>query len=142
MSLMLDTFCTWFTGAWQNKRQAYGNPRGQAFVHVVHSRVSEYEFRCTYTYHKKKSPYRDFQVKVLHNDGIIVVKNPVTDINFKLQSGIFVTDSRVQVGHTLHISEAYLGPNHYHVVDQGFDVNNGSQLWGLEPGCMYEFDRS
>ncbi len=140
--MFYDTFLDWFSGSWNNERQAYSNPRGQAYVHVNHERINYNEFQCTYRYHKKKSPYRDFQIKVLHNDGIITVINPEAEINFKLQTGNYVSSTRKQVNHTLYVSEAYLGSNHYHVIDQGFDIMTGQQLWGLEPGCMYEFDRS
>lgn len=139
--MMFDTFCRWFNGCWNNQRQAYSDPKGQALVHVIHELVED-DFICSYRYRRQKNPYRYFEAKVLHNDGHILLKNPIHDIVFKLQTGAFVTNSEFTRNGVRYINEAYLGPNHYHVKDQGFDLKSGKQLWGLEGNSFYEFDRT
>ena len=77
--------------------------------------------------------------EVFHNDGRILLRNPLKDLEFHLEHGIYVTRNRFRKGDTLYVSEAHLGAKHYNVVDQGFDIKSGRQLWGLPDGEFYEF---
>ena len=139
--MLFEIFNGWFNGCWNNQRQAYSNPRGQACVHVIHE-LRHSEYFCSYRYRKQRHPYRYFEAKVLNNDGNIILQNPLHDIVFRFQTGGFNTNTRFERNGILYINEAYLGPNHYHVKDQGFDVKTGKQLWGLDNDNFYEFDRT
>lgn len=139
--MMFEIFCGWFKGCWNNQRQAYRNPTGQALVHVIHEYVED-EFICSYRHRRQKNPYRYFEAKAINNDGNIILRNPTHDIIFKHQTGAFVSNERFVRNGVLYVNEAYLGPNHYHVKDQGFDLQSGKQLWGLEGDSFYEFDRT
>lgn len=139
--MMYDIFCSWFNGCWNNQRQAYNNPRGQAQVHVIHE-LSGDEFICSYRYKKQRVPYRYFEAKVINNDGNIILKNPTHDIIFRRECAGFVSKEKFARNGVLYINEAYLGESHYHVKDQGFDLKTGKQLWGLEGNSFYEFDRT
>ena len=139
MGELMYTFMKWFEGDWNNQKQAYSNPRSAPFVHVKHERISNNSFRCSYRYHRKKKPYRDFTVEVINNDGEIILKNPRMDIIFKLESGVFVTSSRQTVDGIEYINEAYLGNKHYSVWDEGRDIKTGELKWGLNDGGFFEF---
>lgn len=138
--MLFEIFKDRFEGCWNNQRQAYSNPRGQALVHVIHELVGD-TFICSYRHRKQRFPYRYFEAKVINNDGHIILKNPTHDLIFRYEHGAFVNSASFVRGGILYINEAYLGENHYHVKDQGFD-QNGKQLWGLEDGQYYQFDRT
>lgn len=139
-NIELDTFLTWFEGTFSNQRQSYNDPRSCALVHIVHQRDGN-EFNCSYRHVRQKHPYRYFSAKVLYNDGKIILKNPIHDIIFKLSGGAFHTKDKFVVDDITYINEAWLGPKHYFVKDQGFG-KNGTQLWGLEGESSYEFIKS
>lgn len=139
--MLLEIFNDWFSGCWNNQKQAYSNPRGQALVHVIHELNGD-EYECSYRYRRQRFPYRYFEAKVINNDGEIILKNPVHDIVFRRQCAGFVSNERFVRDGVLYINEAYLGENHYHVKDRGFDTKTGKQLWGLPEGQFYEFDRT
>lgn len=141
LKMLLETFVEWFNGCWNNQIQAYSNPRGQAFVHVIHEFDVD-RFYCSYRYKRQPKPYRYFDARILNGDGHIVLKNPLHDIIFHLEHGAFVSKTEFQKDGVLYINEAYLGSRHYHVKDQGFDLKSGKQLWGLEDGMFYEFCKS
>ena len=92
---------------------------------------------------RQRFPYRYFEAKVINNDGHIILKNPVhvTLPSADSVQDLLATERFVKNG-ILYINEAYLGENHYHVKDQGFDTKTGKQLWGLTDGQFYEFDRT
>jgi len=139
---MTKLFCDWFEGKWSNRNQAYRCPRSAAYVHVEHRRLSENEFHCTYRYEKKKQPYRSFKVKIHHEDGHIVVKNPEMDIVFRLENGCFVASTDQKLSEDIFCTnKAYLGSNHYHVMDKGIDIKTGRLIWGLEDDAYFEFER-
>lgn len=138
---MLDSiFHEWFEGRWSNQRQAYENPRGQSFVHILHE-FDGVSFDCTYRYARQKSPYRYFSASLHNDDGHVLLKNPIHDLRFKVQHGCFTTSDSFISNGIRYVNEAYLGATWYHVKDQGFDVKTGKQLWGLEGDEFYEFLR-
>ena len=137
----METFYDWFEGEWNNRQQAYSNPRSAAFVHATHKRVSYNQFRCTYRYERQKMPYRDMLVTVEHRDGTIVVINPTMDIEFNLESGCYVAGAKKTIAGIEYICSAYLGPDHYFVVDRAINLETGAILWGLDEGDCFEFLR-
>lgn len=140
--MFYDTFMDWFGGRWNNSRQVHNNPRGNTHINVKHQLVSERVFSCTYTIHRQRHPYRNVDCEVFHNDGVIVLRNPVMDLNFRLEHGVYVSRERKKVDGILYVSESYLSQQYYNVIDQGFDIKSGRQLWGLPDGEFYAFDRN
>ena len=141
LNMLLETFIEWFSGCWNNQLQAYSNPRGQSFVHVIHEFDVD-TFKCSYRHRRQPRPYRYFEASIQYGDGSIILKNPTHDIIFNLQGGGFYTNTRFEKHGILYINEAYLGAGHYHVKDQGFDLKSGRQMWGLDGDSFYEFRKS
>ena len=139
--MLLPLFKERFQGFWNNQRQAYNDPRGQALVHVIHEFDVD-RYYCSYRHRRQKSAYRYFEATLHDNDGQVILKNPVHDIMFYVQNGCFVTKTNFINRGIRYINEAYLGENYYHVKDQGFDLKTGNQLWGLDKDNFYEFDRT
>lgn len=139
--MFYDTFMEWFGGHWDNQRQVHHNPRGQSFINVRHRLVSDRVFSCTYTIHRQRHPYRNIDCEVFHNDGVIVLRNPVMDLNFRLEHGVYVAKEEKEIDGIKYISESYLSQRYYNVIDKGFSLKTGKQLWGLPDGEFYAFDR-
>ena len=143
--MMLEVFLDWFTGSWNNREQAQSNPTLCNFIQVQHLPLSDNFVRCLYTYNKEKVPYRDVIVEVLQKDHLIYVKNPIMDLHFRLQNGVFVTHE----SHPIHnngrdellVTKAVLGKDHYFVNDSGYDPNTGKHLWGLSEDNYFFFKR-
>ena len=139
-SLMYSYFLEWFEGKWDNQQQAYSNPRGQSNVIVNHEKVGPGEFRCTYRYKRSVHPYRDYTIKVLNNDGNVLVQNGDITLTWKLESGIFVCKNCVWRDDVLYDTEAYLGEKFYVIADRG--LRDGHDLlWGLPKGEFYNFNK-
>ena len=139
--MLYPIFMDWFRGSWNNQHQAHSNPTGQSHINVVHRLVSDSVFSCTYTVHRQRHPYRNIDCSVINNDGVVILRNPVMDLNFRLEHGVFVAKERQVIKGILHISEAYLSEKTYNVVDMGIEVSTGIKKWGLEDGHWYQFDR-
>lgn len=92
--------------------------------------------------HRQRHPYRNNDCTVFHNDGTIVLRNPLMDLNFSLDHGTFVAKESRIINGILHISEAYLNENTYNVVDMGIEVSTGVKKWGLDRGEWYQFERA
>ena len=137
---MLGLFCDWFEGKWSNEAQILSNPRAAAFVHVVHERTGMNSFHCTYTYHKQRRPYREYDCSVFHNDGEIIVKSGAAELGFMLESGCFRHRS-TERGINYIERDIYLGQSHYHVMDKCVDPE-GNLIWGLEGNEFFWFDRA
>jgi hypothetical protein len=139
VNVEFDTFLNWFEGTFDNKKQVQHDPKSCSLVYVKHERKGT-EFTCSYRLHRQKHPYRYFSAEALYNNGDIILKNPVHDIIFNLSGGAFHTNDKFEVNGVLYVNKAWLGPSHYHVMDQGF--RDGIQLWGLNGSSLYEFQKS
>ena len=75
---MIETFCKWFEGTWENKIQAFSFPSKYAMVRLIHKKVPETESMFygeqAYNY-ALHAPYRQFVVEAKLDNGIIRVKN-------------------------------------------------------------------
>lgn len=136
---MIELFCDWFEGRWANTMQVMHNPRSAAYVHVLHDRISEDTFHCSYRYNRSRFPYREYNCAIWHNDGEIIVKTEGADLNFQLESGCFRHRS-TESGINYIERDIYLGQDHYHVMDKCIDPQ-GNLLWGLEENQFFWFDR-
>lgn len=139
-NIEFDTFLNWFEGTFSNQKQAYENPKSCNLIHVTHERDRNM-FTCSYRHVRQKHPYRYFSAEALYKNGDIILKNPVHDIIFHKVGGAFQSKHKFEVNDVTYINQAWLGPRHYHVIDQGFG-KNGTQLWGLPDKSLYEFNKS
>ena len=87
--ITLDIFCDWFTGNWNNRKQAYSNPKGQAYVMARHEKISDREIQCVYNYHRDKTPYRDFTLSVNAIDSDIILKDKNIELVYSLYGGVY-----------------------------------------------------
>ena len=103
--MLLPLFKERFQGFWNNERQAYGNPRGQAYVHVIHEFDAD-RYYCSYRHRRQRNPYRYFEATLHDNDGQVILKNPIHDIMFYVQNGCFVTKTNFISRGVRYINEA------------------------------------
>lgn len=136
----MDTFSQWFEGEWDNSRQAQMYPNRCSFVHVIHEKISDDEWRCSYRFHRSKYPYRDFVLTQSYENGIVVLKKGPVRMEWSLSGGCFTCTNVTSKDDIRHFYNATLGSDHFFVEDKAW--RNESQLWGLEEGIVYEFKRS
>lgn len=51
---MIDEFCEYFEGTFENKIQAMSNPTKFAMIELVHTPYGKYKFRCIQRYYFDK----------------------------------------------------------------------------------------
>ena len=75
---MIETFCKWFEGTWENKIQAFSFPSKYAMVRLIHKKVPETESMFygeqAYNY-ALHAPYRQFLVEATIDNNVLRVKN-------------------------------------------------------------------
>lgn len=75
---MIETFCDWFEGTWENKIQAFSFPSKYAMVRLIHKKVpgtkSMFYGEQAYNY-ALHAPYRQFLVEATIDNDVIRVKN-------------------------------------------------------------------
>ena len=73
---MIDQFCDWFEGTFNNKIQAFTYPSRYAYIVVQHRKVSDGWFYGEQAYFNKlKKPYRQFLLNIKEEDGKIRVSS-------------------------------------------------------------------
>ena len=75
---MIDLFCDWFEGTWENKVQAFSQPSKFAMVRLIHTKVpgTDYMYYGEQAYNFSLSrPYRQFIVEAFEENGRIILKN-------------------------------------------------------------------
>lgn len=122
MSTLLDTFCEWFEGKFDNWEQASSNPSKWAHIYVVHKKISDRQFETTSRYNYQTEPYRKQIVTIRQDDDLIIVENPACDLVFMKLEDHFVGKSTPGCkwkDHDLE-SSVKLYPNQYHSWDKGY----------------------
>lgn len=128
---VLDLFCEWFEGRFDNWTQASSNPTKWAHIFVTHEKIGDRKYRTSNRYnYQPDKPYREQEVEVTApwvlgaTEDIIIVKNPVCDQIFS-----FIEKDSCFVGGTLGectykgkplISKAKLYQDAYHSWDVGW----------------------
>ena len=135
--ITLDIFCDWFTGSWNNRSQAYSNPRGQAYVLARHDRISETEFQCVYHYHREKTPYRDFTLSIHAIDNDIILRDRHIKLVYSLYGGAYTCRFDETFDGKRYVFDAVLGDGFYRLNDQCFE--KGKLIRGLPTGEFYDF---
>jgi len=159
---MIDTFCEYFEGTFQNKIQAMCQPTKFAMIELVHTSYGKHKFRCIQRYYIDKLEYRNRILFVYEQDFKIFIKNfneknPETgeltylkgcDTIFEkignefhgknLCKTCYVNWSEKQ---TYLQTESVLGNGYYRVIDRGYDLNTDEHIWGSFNGS-FEFVKS
>lgn len=75
---MIEKFCKWFEGTWENKIQAFSYPAKYAMVRLIHKKIpgteSMFYGEQAYNY-ALDAPYRQFVVEATTQKDVIRVKN-------------------------------------------------------------------
>jgi hypothetical protein len=154
---MIEEFCSYFEGYFNNQMQAFNYPREFAMIELNHRRIEgTNRFTVTQGYVMDGDPYRSVEIEVIDDskNNQVILKTykddehiPGCDCVFQKVDNEFHGDITgkecfVQRGikNTYMQSSAKLGDGYYHVIDQGFDPDNDEQLWGSRHG-HFEFDR-
>ena len=78
---MIDKFCDWFEGEFDNWTQAASNPTKWAHIIVKHEKISEYKYHTSSRYSYMQKPYREQTVEIEYVcPELIIVHNPACDI--------------------------------------------------------------
>ena len=120
---MIDKFCDWFEGEFDNWTQAASNPTKWAHIIVKHEKISEYKYHTSSRYSYMDKPYREQTVDIEYVcPELIIVHNPACDIVFKWTGIYFEGESEPDCqwnGEPLE-SKARLYENEYHTWDKGY----------------------
>jgi len=159
---MIDEFCEYFEGTFENKIQAMSYPANFAMIELLHTPYGKYKFRCIQRYYFDKKEYRNTIISVYEQDSKILIKNfkektPESgeltylegcDTMFEkigeefhgknVCKECFVTFSEIE---TYMEIESILGKDYYHVSDKGYDVNTHEHIWGSFKG-NFQFVKS
>ena len=77
---MIDLFCDWFEGTWENKVQAFSQPSKFAMVRLIHTKVpgTDYMYYGEQAYNFSLSrPYRQFIVEAFEERRRTTVDHPL-----------------------------------------------------------------
>ena len=158
---MIDKFCDWFEGEFNNQRQAFENPTRFAMIEVFHEKIGDNKFSIKQQYMVDRIPYRQAVIEVVQLDELnLVLRNyrddltpvPGCDIlvkyspeNYEFTGGSQGNDCKVPWQENGQILETYLSTqfilseNNYKVIDKGYN-NEGVRIWGSEHG-LFEFKK-
>jgi len=122
---MIDKFCDWFEGEFDNWTQAASNPTKWAHIIVKHEKVGEYKFNTSSRYSYMKDPYREQTVDIEWSEfapNIIIVNNPACNMVFTWTGMYFEGESEPECtfkDQPLE-SKARLYEKEYHTWDKGY----------------------
>ena len=75
-STLLDRFCLWFEGEFDNWEQASSNPSSWAHIFLVHKKIGDRKFYTTSRYNYSNTPYREQEVTIEEDHGILLSTIP------------------------------------------------------------------
>lgn len=119
---MIETFCEWFEGKFDNWEQASSNPSKWSHIYIVHEKISDRKFKTSSRYNYSQVPYREQIVTVRQDQDVIVVENPACDLVFMKLDDHFVGKSSPGCqwkDHDLE-SSVRLYADQYHSWDKGY----------------------
>ena len=127
---MIDKFCDWFEGEFDNWTQAASNPTKWAHIIVKHEKIGMNMFHTSSRYSYMDKPYREQVVEGIQpyvigaHVPIIIVKNPACDMIFS-----YIENGKFFLGHSSEgctwkdkplDSKAKLFDGEYHTWDKGY----------------------
>jgi CpeT protein len=147
---MIEKFCEYFNGYFNNQKQAYSYPSKFALIELYHEKLDNYKFRVKQKYSISDTPYRESIIKIIENDNFLLLKNYKNDGETELngcdvlvfeKEGEFLGKNisnqciiKNQGRDTYLVTESILGEGYYKVVDKGYDLYTNDQVWGSYNG--------
>ena len=157
-----EKFISWFTGYFNNQRQAFHRPREFAMIELTHTAVEGEDdtFRVMQKYVIDPDPYRQAIIVIEEQGEDILLKSynddeeraykEGCDVRFRYEEeldrfvGANLCDTcmveRVPGVPSYLKTEAVLGEDYYSVKDTGHNPETHDQIWGSQHG-FFEFDR-
>jgi hypothetical protein len=156
---MIDKFCEYFEGTFENKMQAMSYPTKFAMIELLHIPYDMHMFRCIQRYYVDKKEYRNTIISVSEQDSCLIVKNyKETDGQLTHLEGCDIMFE--QIGDEFHgknlcktcfvswsgketylQTESILGKDYYRVIDKGYDIHTDEHIWGSFNG-EFQFVKS
>jgi hypothetical protein len=154
---MIEEFCKYFEGYFNNQAQAFANPSQFALIEIEHHQISNNKFTVSQKYNTDPNPYRKTIIEVIEEENYLLLKNykdseelthlPGCDIIMEYREGKFFGKNSCKdcivpwgIKTTYLMTESILSENLYQVIDKGFDVENDEQIWGSFNG-PFRFDK-
>ena len=140
--MLMELFCDWFEGQFNNRLQTLNNPREAERITARHERTSTYEFYCSYSIHNSKFPYREVLFTTNYFEGEVFLTDNVTgtSLNFKHIGSRFVCHTERRLNNKLYIYHGILGEGFYKVNDQCYDSKH-SLVRGLPDETFFELKK-
>ena len=155
---MIDKFCEYFEGTFNNKMQAMSYPTKFAMIELVHEKLNDNRFRCTQRYYIDKIAYRKSIIEIIQKESNLLIKNykeendltylEGCDILFELIGDEFHGKNLCKTCYvnwsgkeTYLQTQSILGNNYYNVIDKGYDINTDKHIWGSFNG-EFQFVKS
>jgi hypothetical protein len=155
---MIDKFCEYFEGTFENKMQAMSYPTQFAMIELIHEKISDTQFRCVQRYYIDKNEYRRTVIEIIPQGTSILVKNykekneltylSGCDILFELIGDEFHGKNLCKTcfvswsGKETYLqTQSILGNGYYNVIDKGYDINTDEHIWGSFYG-QFQFVKS
>jgi CpeT protein len=144
---MIEKFCKYFEGYFNNQKQAFSNPSSFALIELEHFQLSSNKFRIIQKYNIDPTPYRKNIIEIFEENDHLLIKNYKDNEELTYLSGCDIImeykDNKFfgkntckdcivnwQEKSTYLITESILTENLYEVVDRGFDTTTDEQIWG------------
>lgn len=140
--MLMELFCDWFEGQFNNRKQTLNKPREAQYVIARHERTAPCEFYCSYSYQKSRFPYRELDFLVQYSDGEVFLTDRITraHLKFKHEGSTFTCYTEHRTEEKLYIYQAVLGENFYEVNDRCYD-KSGTLIRGLPEDTFFEFKK-
>jgi CpeT protein len=147
---MIEKFCEYFKGYFNNQKQAFSYPSKFALIELYHEKLDDHKFKIKQKYSISDTPYRESIIKIIENDNFLLLKNYKNDGETEIngcdvlvfeKEGEFLGKNisnqciiKNQGKDTYLVTESILGEGYYKVVDKGYDLYTNDQVWGSYNG--------
>ena len=147
---MIEKFCEYFKGYFNNQKQAFSYPSKFALIELYHEKLDDHKFKIKQKYSISDTPYRESIIKIIENDNFLLLKNYKNDGETEIngcdvlvfeKEGEFLCKNisnqciiKNQGKDTYLVTESILGEGYYKVVDKGYDLYTNDQVWGSYNG--------
>jgi hypothetical protein len=76
---MIEKFCEYFKGYFNNQKQAFSYPSKFALIELYHEKLDDHKFKIKQKYSISDTPYRESIIKIIENDNFLLLKNYKND---------------------------------------------------------------
>ncbi len=152
---MIEKFCEYFEGYFNNQIQAFSYPSKFALIELYHNKIDENKFHVKQKYSISSTPYRESIIKIIDNGSFLLLKNYKEDESELVGCDVLVVEKNgeffgknisnqciVKNGdkETYLVTESILGDGYYKVIDKGYDLYTNEQIWGSFNG-FFQFNK-